>query len=239
MCRTTTIDDRRGVGEPLNETLCGCVDCNCPGLIVRGTHLLRPGPLAGAAAAARALQQKLNDPVVLAFASVKGSAVAAAGVGAKMYHDAAASALRSVPGSEGSSSKSSNGANSSSGSSSGSSGSGSINDGNDSALSSSRRVDGSASDGASAGATIPADQWHDPHYNHQTSPEGISNTTSVLPHGLDVVGRWSGLKSPRGLPPNVHLLTLMSLEGEGQPGKILIRLAHTFQVGVSYISGPK
>ena len=33
-------DDRRGVAEPLNETACGCRDCHCDGLIVRGTHLL-------------------------------------------------------------------------------------------------------------------------------------------------------------------------------------------------------
>ena len=33
-------DDWRGVGEPLNETACGCRACHCDGLIVRGTHLL-------------------------------------------------------------------------------------------------------------------------------------------------------------------------------------------------------
>ena len=27
-------------GEPLNETMCGCRECHCKGLIVRGTHSL-------------------------------------------------------------------------------------------------------------------------------------------------------------------------------------------------------
>ena len=31
-------DDYRGVTEPLNETACGCTDCGCHGLVVRGTH---------------------------------------------------------------------------------------------------------------------------------------------------------------------------------------------------------
>ena len=38
-CRTM-FDDQRGVAEPLNETMCGCRECNCRGLIVRGTHSL-------------------------------------------------------------------------------------------------------------------------------------------------------------------------------------------------------
>lgn len=29
--RRTLADDARGVGEPLNETACGCLDCNCTG----------------------------------------------------------------------------------------------------------------------------------------------------------------------------------------------------------------
>lgn len=38
--RRLLYDDRRGVAEPLNETACGCRECSCDGLIVRGTHLL-------------------------------------------------------------------------------------------------------------------------------------------------------------------------------------------------------
>lgn len=33
-------DDARGVAENLNETMCGCTQCNCPGLVARGSHYL-------------------------------------------------------------------------------------------------------------------------------------------------------------------------------------------------------
>ena len=38
--RRTLFDDARGVAEPLNETMCGCLACACRGLISRGTHLV-------------------------------------------------------------------------------------------------------------------------------------------------------------------------------------------------------
>ena len=40
--RRTLLDDQRGVGEPINETMCGCsaCACACAGLIARGTHYL-------------------------------------------------------------------------------------------------------------------------------------------------------------------------------------------------------
>eukprot|EP00892_Ulva_mutabilis_P004205 jgi/Ulvmu1/2156/UM129_0016.1 len=37
-------DDNRGVAEPLNETVCGCRDCDCPGLVARGTFQMLLAP---------------------------------------------------------------------------------------------------------------------------------------------------------------------------------------------------
>lgn len=37
-------DDNRGVAEALNETVCGCSDCDCPGLIARGTFQMLLAP---------------------------------------------------------------------------------------------------------------------------------------------------------------------------------------------------
>ena len=38
--RRTLYDDSRGVAEPLNETVASCRNCDSPGLIVRGRHIL-------------------------------------------------------------------------------------------------------------------------------------------------------------------------------------------------------
>ncbi|EFN53834.1 hypothetical protein CHLNCDRAFT_36397 [Chlorella variabilis] len=70
--RRTLTDDARGVGEPLNETACGCSFCNCPGkcLVVRGKHWLLLASLEEAARPRRTLQQQLNDPPLLAFSAI-------------------------------------------------------------------------------------------------------------------------------------------------------------------------
>ncbi len=38
--RRTLFDDWRGVAEPLNETMQGCMNCQSVGLIARGKHWL-------------------------------------------------------------------------------------------------------------------------------------------------------------------------------------------------------
>eukprot|EP00976_Prorocentrum_cordatum_P034020 692627-Prorocentrum_minimum.AAC.1 len=75
--RRTLTDDQRGVGEPLNETACACAGtsaCEAPcdeGLVVRGTHLLALAPRQASARTFRALQQRLNAPLELAFGTVR------------------------------------------------------------------------------------------------------------------------------------------------------------------------
>lgn len=66
------MDDRRGVGEPLNETQCDDTDRRsdraCDGLIVRGRHHVLLGP-SGARAnrRRRRLQALVNDPPLVMF----------------------------------------------------------------------------------------------------------------------------------------------------------------------------
>ncbi|KAL4536505.1 hypothetical protein Ndes2437B_g05917 [Nannochloris sp. 'desiccata'] len=76
--RRNLVDDRRGVHEPLNETMCGCLECDCAGLVVRGTHWLVLSEVqsesdSGEAVPRRQLQQLMNDPPVLAFGHVPQS----------------------------------------------------------------------------------------------------------------------------------------------------------------------
>ncbi|KAK9786492.1 hypothetical protein WJX73_000911 [Symbiochloris irregularis] len=63
--RRTMFDDERGVGEPINETLTGCFDCQAQGLIARGTHHLALKDTYSAATYRRTLQQRVNDPLVM------------------------------------------------------------------------------------------------------------------------------------------------------------------------------
>ena len=61
-------DDNLGVGEPLNETECGCEACQCAGLTARGTHLLAATAPALGPRTYRALQQRAQTPLVMVFA---------------------------------------------------------------------------------------------------------------------------------------------------------------------------
>ena len=65
-------DDWLGVGEPMNETQCGCIECDCPGLTARGTHLLAATTPATGPRTYRTLQTMSQTPTQLAFAKVHG-----------------------------------------------------------------------------------------------------------------------------------------------------------------------
>lgn len=62
-------DDLRGVEEPLNETMCGCTHCNCPGLVARGVVWLSLSEQPVTDTPRRIAQQLLSDPPILAFAA--------------------------------------------------------------------------------------------------------------------------------------------------------------------------
>ena len=79
--RRTLRDDARGVAEPLNETACGCLDCNCPGLVARGVHRVMLAPREDAARQRRMLQQELNDPPLLGFGPIPARPESGAGGG--------------------------------------------------------------------------------------------------------------------------------------------------------------
>jgi len=65
-------DDWLGVGEPMNETQCGCRECDCPGLVARGTHLIAATTPATGPRTYRELQTRSQNPTQLAFAKVNG-----------------------------------------------------------------------------------------------------------------------------------------------------------------------
>jgi alpha-mannosidase len=92
--RRIQVDDRRGVQEPLNETMCGCNDinaqpgqmgahghegdggCLCAGLTVRGRHWLLFDTIDRAHEERRQRQEQLNFPATLAFTHLSGAEVA-------------------------------------------------------------------------------------------------------------------------------------------------------------------
>merc|ERR1711934_13839 len=68
--RRLQADDSRGVGEPLNETMCGCIgkECDCAGLTMRGRHWLIMDSVDRSHEARRELTERLNFAPTLAFA---------------------------------------------------------------------------------------------------------------------------------------------------------------------------
>ena len=75
----TSVDDRRGVEEALNETTCDCHDCECPvraGLAIRGQHLISLQPRNKSAQRRRTLEQEANNPPILIFTEPRRSTAA-------------------------------------------------------------------------------------------------------------------------------------------------------------------
>ncbi|DBB01101.1 hypothetical protein WJX77_006941 [Trebouxia sp. C0004] len=68
--RRTLFDDWRGVAEPLNETMQGCMNCHSVGLIARGKHWLTLQDPSSAALIRRTFQQRMNDPPILSFGAL-------------------------------------------------------------------------------------------------------------------------------------------------------------------------
>ncbi len=75
--RRTQADDSRGVGQPMNETMCGCNDqdpahigqCPCVGLVIRGTNYLVLDKTPSANRARRIASENLNFGASLAFSA--------------------------------------------------------------------------------------------------------------------------------------------------------------------------
>lgn len=73
--RRTQADDSRGVGQPMNETMCGCRDqdpnnigqCPCAGLTIRGSNFLVLDKIADAHATARRVSEEVNFAPLVAF----------------------------------------------------------------------------------------------------------------------------------------------------------------------------
>ena len=68
--------ENQGVREHLNETQCGCRECDCPGLAARGAFRLAVGRAGGPAAAwRRSAQERVQNPVVAAFHDLSAAGV--------------------------------------------------------------------------------------------------------------------------------------------------------------------
>ena len=60
-------DDRRGVSEPLNETMCGCTACDCAGLTLKGRHYVVLDTVDSAHEARRLLSEEMSFPSLVGF----------------------------------------------------------------------------------------------------------------------------------------------------------------------------
>ncbi|KAJ8752293.1 hypothetical protein K2173_003929 [Erythroxylum novogranatense] len=68
--RRLLLDDSRGVGEALNETV--CVLDNCTGLTIQGKYYFRIDPLGEGAKWRRSFGQEIYSPLLLAFSEMNG-----------------------------------------------------------------------------------------------------------------------------------------------------------------------
>ncbi|KAI9114327.1 hypothetical protein K1719_014555 [Acacia pycnantha] len=68
--RRLVVDDARGVGEPLNETV--CIDNKCSGLTVLGKYYIRIDPVGEGARWRRSFGQEIYSPFLLAFTEQSG-----------------------------------------------------------------------------------------------------------------------------------------------------------------------
>lgn len=231
--RTTIVDDARGVGENLNETMTGCRDCDDRGLIVRGTHLLHVGPADDAAVTARRLQVRAvhalrgrRDASMLGRVR-EGTAARRAAAGSiqpsrlsdgrswlsltplrvlqAQLNDPIVLAFARMPAP-------------------------SVPATNQPEVPRQAR-DVPARDAHPSVHTVPRSVC--PYVCVPCALLGGTSATQCLkrPPYISPQARWTALADEAGLPPNVHLLTLMRADERVQTGGALIlRLAHMFQV---------
>jgi hypothetical protein len=216
------VDDARGVGEPLNETLCGCSDCSCQagGLPARGRHLITAGPAPEAAVVLRQAAQQLNDPVLLAFADLPQPPVAPSAA-QEAEHVAAAGAGAGAGTRPGGDVRRTS---TSAGTAATSSISGSM------ISRSAALLRGSTAGRSGALHNRPSQVHAGSHSDARAGLAPAAPAEQGIIAALGLQGRWTGLAAAvTGLPANVHLLTLMRAD-EGAPNKLILRLAHMFQV---------
>lgn len=209
--RVTVVDDARGVGEPLNETICGTAaatggTCTAGGLPARGRHTYIIGPGQGLAKSVRQAALQLNDPVILAFGQLGVTSS-----GGEVSPEVPENLLCSGTGSHQrgvakAGTRSDTGVTHGESSGDGTRGT-------------------AAAAASSSGGVIPSlgirCKW-------SGLQQGLSTPAATA--AADSSGTKQTTAAAAGvLPPNVHLLTLMQAD-EGASDKLVLRLAHTLQV---------